>query len=84
MFYKVGINAICWAIWTIRNKATFDNYNMRSPSEAVLTMRSFVMYWAGLQSTDDKAQLLMGAGRLMEMAKWARTEAGRGCALIGD
>jgi hypothetical protein len=75
-------------MWTIRNKATFDNYNMRSPYEAVFTMCSFVMYWAGLQTAEDKAQLLMGAAKLMEMvtemARQTRTEARREFALIGD
>jgi hypothetical protein len=87
-FYMLGIAAVCWAIWTIRNKTTFDSYNMRSPSEAVFTMCSFVMYWAGLQTDEDKAQVLMGAGKLMEMAtelaRQTRTEARRGCSLIGD
>jgi hypothetical protein len=87
-FYMVGIAAVCWAIWTIRNKTTFGNYNMRSPSEAVFTMCSFVMYWAGLQTSEDKAQVLMGAGKLMEMAtelaRQTRTEARCGCSLIGD
>jgi hypothetical protein len=84
--YMVGIAAVCWAIWTIRNKLTFDNHNMRSPLEAVFTLCSFVMYWAGLQATDDKNQMMMGAGRLMEMAaemaKQSRTRASR--ALISD
>jgi hypothetical protein len=46
------------------------------------------MYWAGLQTDEDKAQVLMGAGKLMEMAtelaRQARTKARRGCSLIGD
>jgi hypothetical protein len=41
---------------------------VRSPFEAVFTVCSFLLYWAGLQAGDDKDKLTDGARKLMSLA----------------
>jgi hypothetical protein len=67
-FYMVGLAAVCWSIWTVRNKVTFEKHVVRSPVEAVFTVCSFLLYWAGLQAGDDKDKLTDGARKLMSLA----------------
>ncbi|KQK05369.2 hypothetical protein BRADI_2g19695v3, partial [Brachypodium distachyon] len=45
----VGIAAICWATWKIRNRACFEKRLIRSPAELICSACSFMKYWAGLQ-----------------------------------
>jgi hypothetical protein len=53
--YMVGIVAICWAIWLVINKVTFDGHIMRSSMEVVFIMCSFLPYWAGLETSQVQA-----------------------------
>ena len=74
--YMVGLTAICWSIWKIRNKVTFDNHRMHSPVEVIYMVASLLMYWAGLFKGDDKEALKTGANMLMQTA--ASMFSGRG------
>jgi hypothetical protein len=29
----VGMAAVCWGIWTLRNRVTFEKYVIRNPAE---------------------------------------------------
>ena len=62
------IGAICWGIWILRNKVTFDKYVARTPLEAVFTACSFMLYWAGLLKAEDKAKFQAGVKRLGHVA----------------
>ena len=62
------IAAVCWGVWCLRNKTTFDNYNARTPLEAVFTACSFMLYWAGLLKEDDKTRFQAGVKRLAQVA----------------
>ena len=64
-FYILMLAAITWAIWTIRNKITFENYRMRSPEVIVYTVASFMGYWAGLYDEGDAMKISEGAKKLM-------------------
>ena len=55
-------------VWCLRNKTTFDNYNARTPLEAVFTACSFMLYWAGLLKDDDKTRFQAGVKRLAQVA----------------
>jgi hypothetical protein len=66
--YMVGIAVVCWAIWTIRKKVTFDGYTLKSPIEVVFTMCSCLLYWAGLQANDDKEKVVARTRKLMKLA----------------
>ena len=50
--YAVGLVAICWAIWRVRNTVCFEKKRVKSPSEIVCMMCSFFTYWAGLQQVE--------------------------------
>jgi hypothetical protein len=79
------IAAICWGIWCIRNKVTFENYNARTPLEAVFTACSFMLYWAGLLKGEEKVEFQAGVKRLAQTAA-ALVDRGypRGRLLLGD
>ena len=62
------IAALCWGIWCLRNKVTFDNYNARSPLEAVFSACSFMLYWAGLLKEEDRSKFQAGVKRLAYVA----------------
>ena len=48
VFYTMGIAAICWAIWTCRNRATFEFIPLKSPFECTFSTCALLCYWAGL------------------------------------
>jgi hypothetical protein len=62
----VGMAAMCWAIWTLRNKLTFEHYVLQNPVEIVFTVCSFLLHWTGLQKEEDriilKTQVSVGCG----------------------
>jgi hypothetical protein len=63
-FHVLGVAALCWAIWKTRNKACFEGKLISSPMSLICYMCSFLRYWAGLQTGDDKELLLEGASCL--------------------
>lgn len=65
-FYMIGIAAICWGIWTVRNKVTFDAHVVRSPVGSIFTICSFLMYWSGLLKGADKEIPNNGVQMLMK------------------
>lgn len=79
------IAAICWGIWILRNKVTFDKHVVRSPLEAVFTACSFMMYWAGILKEEDRVKLQAGVRRLAHVAAaLADRSFPRGRLLLGD
>ena len=54
----------CWALWRARNNICFENKFVRSPTEVVCLVCSFLTYWAGLQKDDDRALLEAGIATL--------------------
>jgi hypothetical protein len=67
-FYMFGMAAVCWAIWILRNKMTFEKYVLQNPAEVVFMVCYFLMHWTGLHKEEDKKMLESGVKRLMETA----------------
>jgi hypothetical protein len=67
-FYTIIIAAICWAIWNVRNKITFDKHILRSPSEISYFAVALIVYWTGLQKPEDKSYLSEGAKKMAQAA----------------
>lgn len=67
-YFMVGLGAICWAIWKARNDICFDKKLIRSPTEIICTISSFLTYWTDLQAQEDKDALEGGAEALKKMA----------------
>jgi hypothetical protein len=59
--HVVGLAAVCWAIWHIRNVVCFDNKRVKSPTEIVSMICSFLTYWAGLLKENLRQQVNRGA-----------------------
>jgi hypothetical protein len=64
----VLLAAICWGIWIIRNKITFDKAMVRSPLVTVSSVCSFLHYWAGLYGVEDGARIKSGADQMLQQA----------------
>ncbi|PNT75212.1 hypothetical protein BRADI_1g28723v3 [Brachypodium distachyon] len=64
----VGLAAICWAIWKLRNRACFEKKLIRSPAEIICLACAFMKYWPWLQSNGDEARLRAGAEALQAEA----------------
>lgn len=64
-FYMICIAAVCWGVWTVRNKITFDNHVVRSPVGIIFTICSFILYWSGLLKGSDREVLRAGVQVLM-------------------
>jgi len=62
--HMIGLAAICWAIWRMRNSVFFEDKKCRSPTEIICLASSFILYWSGLQNSDDKMELEVGAEAL--------------------
>ena len=79
------IAAVCWGIWNLGNKVTFDKHIARTPLEAVFTACSFMLYWAGLLKEDAKVKFQAGVKRLVHVATTlADRSYARGRLLLGD
>jgi hypothetical protein len=46
-FHIVTLASVCWAIWNVRNRITFDKYILKSPSVITFYSISLLLYWAG-------------------------------------
>jgi hypothetical protein len=75
-FYMVGMAAVCWAIWILRNKLTFEHYVLRNPVEIVFTVCSFLLHWTGLQKEEDRIILKTNTKFLMAVAAGLVADAG--------
>ena len=54
--HMIGLAAICWAIWRMRNSIFFEDIKKcRSPTKIICLASSFILYWSDPQSSDDKS-----------------------------
>jgi glucose dehydrogenase len=68
-YHMVILASICWAIWNIRNRVTFDKFQLKSPGVITFYSISLLIYWVGLQKdATDKERLIEGANRLKQVA----------------
>lgn len=67
-FYDVGIAAICWAIWKIRNKVCFEGKKLNNPAEIMCHACALITFWAGLYKEEDKKVLIEGADTMLKIA----------------
>jgi len=74
-FHMIGLTAICWAILTARNNSCFEKKSIGSPTKIVCSISSFLNYWAGLQSGQNKEDLEAGAKSLLKAALHFHTKA---------
>ena len=82
-FHMVGLAAICWAIWTSRNKSCFEQKIINSPTEILCSASFFLKYWAGLQMGQNKDELELGAAALLKTALHFHAQAhGDGARLV--
>jgi len=59
--HAVGLSAVCWAIWRVRNAVCFDKKRIKTPTEIIFMTYSFLTYWVGMLKDDLKQQVIQGA-----------------------
>ena len=67
-FYAVGIAAICWSIWKMRNIIYFHGKKFHNPLEIVSHACALMKFWVGLQKEDDKEALIKGVETMIKIA----------------
>jgi hypothetical protein len=64
----LGVAAICWAIWKLRNRACFEGKLINSPIELIFYSTVFMNYWAGINLPADQEVIRQGAENLINVA----------------
>jgi len=54
--HAVGLSAVCWAIWRVRNTVCFDKKRIKTPTEIIFMMCSFLTYWVGMLRTTSSSK----------------------------
>jgi hypothetical protein len=67
-FHVVGIAAICWSVWKMRNKICFEGKKLHNPLEIVSHACALMKHWAGLQKDVDKEVLIQGVNAMFKIA----------------
>jgi hypothetical protein len=80
----LGVAAICWTIWKLRNRACFEGKLIKSPIELILYATVFMNYWAGLNSVADQENIRRGARNLVNVAESMHNEGRRSNLRIED
>jgi hypothetical protein len=80
VMHAVGLAAMCWAIWRSRNAVCFENKRVKSPTEIVCMMCSFLIYWAGLLTEEWKHQVIQGAEAVKKAAIFFHRQNVQSCA----
>ena len=63
-FYTFGLAAVCWAIWSCRNQATFEQKKLKTLFNVIYFACGFLTYWAGLMAGEDREAMERGAKML--------------------
>ena len=80
VMHTVGLAAVCWAIWRSRNAVCFENKRVKSPTEIVCMICSFLTYWAGLLTEEWKHQAAQGAEAVKTAAIFFHRQNVQSCA----
>ncbi|XBI78773.1 hypothetical protein VPH35_088406 [Triticum aestivum] len=67
-FYTAGIAAMCWVIWSCRNRVTFEFKPLTNPFECIFFVCALICYWAGMVKQEDVVTMRDGAKMLKENA----------------
>jgi hypothetical protein len=66
--YMLGLSAICWAIWTARNKTCFEKIRIKGPNEIIFSACFFMKFWAGLYPDDAQEIIKKGVQSMIQAA----------------
>jgi hypothetical protein len=80
----LGVAAICWVIWKLRNRACFEGKLIHSPIKLILYSIVFMNYLAGLNSIADQEIIRQGAENLANIARVVQNVGSRGNLRIED
>jgi hypothetical protein len=68
LFHTLGIAAICWVIWKMRNSIYFEGKSVTSPATIVCYACSLMSYWAGLLMVANRDALVAGVNTMLAIA----------------
>jgi hypothetical protein len=90
----LGLAAVGWAIWNVRNNTCFEKKHIKSPNEILFSACMFMKYWAGLESqtaieagVETLMKTVINVARSQEVQRMRRRitdGAGKGAVLAGD
>ena len=66
--YMVGLAAVCWALWRTTNSVCFKEKRVKSPTDIVCMMCSFLIYWAGLLKSGLQQQVVQSVEVVKDIA----------------
>jgi hypothetical protein len=67
-FHMLLLAAICWGIWKVRNKITFEKVVVCSPLVTIAMICSLLHYWEGLFGCEDGGRIKRGADQMLQRA----------------
>ena len=66
---RMGVCALLWAIWNIRNDYIFNNAKLHSFMQVISLATHWIRMWSYLQPMDKRAALDFGCSRLLLVAQ---------------
>ena len=57
--FWVGLGALCWSLWTTRNKFTIEHVFPAKPADCLFKSCAFLQQWKSLTKVDDQEALSM-------------------------
>ena len=63
----MGVGAVCWAIWKMRNIICFEGKKLNSPLEIIIHACALMKHWAGLQKEVEKKVLINGVETMFKI-----------------
>jgi hypothetical protein len=62
----LGLAAICWATWKLRNMACLEKKNIKSPGEILFYACALMQYWTGLYPEGTQKMIATGVELMMK------------------
>lgn len=66
--FWVGLGAVCWVLWTTRNKFTIEGIFPAKPADLLFKISIFLQQWKFLSKPDDRDDLEVLIAKVRESA----------------
>jgi hypothetical protein len=66
---RIGVSALCWAIWRSRNNVVFNNANNSNFLQVIHMATQWIQDWSLLLPVDQRDHMLTGCNRLLTVTR---------------